>query len=338
MIVVPGLPPVTGGPYRFFSHPNYVAVVVEGAALPLLHLSWVTALVFTVANAALLTVRLRVEDAALATLPGRSRSVVGEPVRDLVVAGGGPVGLAAALHARRAGLDVVVVEPRAGDVDKACGEGLMPGALARLADLGVEVGRHRPGGHPLPRRPAQRRRPLPARAGPRGAAYDVARGVVAPPRRGGRRGPPRGGALGRRPRHPPAGRRPADPLPARRRRPALPRAPAARAGRAGARRAALRPALPPAGRAVERLRRGALGAGRGGLRHPGRPRPRRAGGAERAPRALRHAARGLRRAARAGRWRRAHPRARRRPAAPAARHRVAGGCCWSATRPATSTR
>jgi methyltransferase len=69
VIIVPGLPPVTGGPYRFFSHPNYVAVVVEGAALPLLHLSWVTALVFTVANAALLTVRLRVEDAALATLP-----------------------------------------------------------------------------------------------------------------------------------------------------------------------------------------------------------------------------------------------------------------------------
>ncbi len=60
-------------------------------------------------------------------------------MHDLVVAGGGPVGLAAALHARRAGLDVVVVEPRAGVVDKACGEGLMPGALARLADLGVEV-------------------------------------------------------------------------------------------------------------------------------------------------------------------------------------------------------
>ncbi|ANH40182.1 Isoprenylcysteine carboxyl methyltransferase (ICMT) family protein [Nocardioides dokdonensis FR1436] len=69
VIVVPGLAPVTGGPYRFFSHPNYVAVVLEGAALPLLHLSWVTALVFTVANAALLTVRLRVEDTALATLP-----------------------------------------------------------------------------------------------------------------------------------------------------------------------------------------------------------------------------------------------------------------------------
>lgn len=69
VIVVPGLPPVTGGPYRFLRHPNYVAVVVEGIALPMVHLAWVTALVFTIANAALLRVRIRTEDAALATLP-----------------------------------------------------------------------------------------------------------------------------------------------------------------------------------------------------------------------------------------------------------------------------
>ncbi len=69
VIVVPGLPPVTGGPYRWFSHPNYVAVVVEGFALPLVHTAWVTALVFTLCNAVLLTVRIRVENAALATLP-----------------------------------------------------------------------------------------------------------------------------------------------------------------------------------------------------------------------------------------------------------------------------
>ncbi len=69
VIVVPGLAPVSSGPYRLLSHPNYVAVVVEGAALPLVHGAWVTALVFTVANAALLTVRLRVENTALATLP-----------------------------------------------------------------------------------------------------------------------------------------------------------------------------------------------------------------------------------------------------------------------------
>ncbi len=69
VIVVPGLAPVTGGPYRLLRHPNYVAVVVEGAALPLVHASWWTALGFTVLNAALLTVRIRCENAALATLP-----------------------------------------------------------------------------------------------------------------------------------------------------------------------------------------------------------------------------------------------------------------------------
>ena len=72
VIVVPGLPPVTGGPYRLLPHPNYVAVVAEGVALPLVHAAWITALVFTVANAALLTVRIRTEDAALATLPRSS--------------------------------------------------------------------------------------------------------------------------------------------------------------------------------------------------------------------------------------------------------------------------
>jgi len=59
-------------------------------------------------------------------------------VIDLIVAGGGPVGLTAALYARRAGLVVTVIEPRSDDIDKACGEGLMPSAVARLADLGVD--------------------------------------------------------------------------------------------------------------------------------------------------------------------------------------------------------
>ena len=65
VIVVPGLPLVARGPYRWLRHPNYVAVVVEGFALPLVHTAWVTALVFTVANAALLTVRIRTENRAL---------------------------------------------------------------------------------------------------------------------------------------------------------------------------------------------------------------------------------------------------------------------------------
>ena len=57
---------------------------------------------------------------------------------DVIVAGGGPVGLAAAIEARMAGLTATVVEPRGGAVDKACGEGLMPGALPLLERLGVD--------------------------------------------------------------------------------------------------------------------------------------------------------------------------------------------------------
>jgi methyltransferase len=68
VVVVPGLPLVTRGPYRFLRHPNYVAVVAEGIALPLVHGAWVTAVLFTVANLLLLRVRIRVEEAALAEL------------------------------------------------------------------------------------------------------------------------------------------------------------------------------------------------------------------------------------------------------------------------------
>lgn len=68
VIVVPGLTRVTGGPYRLFSHPNYVAVIAEGIALPLVRTDWITALVFTVLNAGLLTVRIRTENHALAAL------------------------------------------------------------------------------------------------------------------------------------------------------------------------------------------------------------------------------------------------------------------------------
>jgi flavin-dependent dehydrogenase len=57
---------------------------------------------------------------------------------DLLIVGGGPGGLATALHARRLGLSVIVAEPREGPIDKACGEGLMPGGLSELTSLGVD--------------------------------------------------------------------------------------------------------------------------------------------------------------------------------------------------------
>ncbi|NJP97782.1 hypothetical protein HCN51_51630 [Nonomuraea sp. FMUSA5-5] len=66
VVVVPGLPLVDRGPYRWLRHPNYVAVVAEGLALPLVHTAWLTALAFTITNAILLAVRIRVENAALA--------------------------------------------------------------------------------------------------------------------------------------------------------------------------------------------------------------------------------------------------------------------------------
>ncbi|MFF8607090.1 isoprenylcysteine carboxyl methyltransferase family protein [Streptomyces sp. NPDC015346] len=75
VLIVPGLPLVTSGPYRYLRHPNYVAVAVEGLALPLVHTAWVTALGFSLLNAALLTVRIRCENDALA--PARSLSSPG---------------------------------------------------------------------------------------------------------------------------------------------------------------------------------------------------------------------------------------------------------------------
>jgi methyltransferase len=65
IIVVPGTPPVTAGPYRFLRHPNYLAVMVEAATVPLIHGAWLSAIVFATANAALLSVRIPAEERAL---------------------------------------------------------------------------------------------------------------------------------------------------------------------------------------------------------------------------------------------------------------------------------
>jgi methyltransferase len=68
VIVIPGAERITGGPYRFLPHPNYVAVIAEGIALPLVHTAWITAVVFTILNAVLLRTRIHVENGALASL------------------------------------------------------------------------------------------------------------------------------------------------------------------------------------------------------------------------------------------------------------------------------
>lgn len=65
VIVQPYEPLVRRGPYRYLHHPNYVAVVTEGLALPLVHTAWLTSVGFTVANALVLMVRIRVENSAL---------------------------------------------------------------------------------------------------------------------------------------------------------------------------------------------------------------------------------------------------------------------------------
>jgi methyltransferase len=70
VITIPGLPRIRSGPYRALSHPNYLAVVVEGLALPLVHSAWLTAGAFTLLNAPLLAVRIRSENAALKRAEG----------------------------------------------------------------------------------------------------------------------------------------------------------------------------------------------------------------------------------------------------------------------------
>lgn len=72
IIILPGAPLVTGGPFRFLRHPNYLVVAAEIAVLPLAFGLWEAALVFSAANAAVLTIRTRAEEKALA--PGRHSS------------------------------------------------------------------------------------------------------------------------------------------------------------------------------------------------------------------------------------------------------------------------
>lgn len=80
VLCLPGARPVTRGPYRLLRHPNYLAVILEMAALPLVHTAWATALVFSLANAALLRHRIRCEEEALQAT-GRYRDHLGDRPR-----------------------------------------------------------------------------------------------------------------------------------------------------------------------------------------------------------------------------------------------------------------
>ena len=79
VVFVPGEAPVTGGPYRWLRHPNYLAVILEFVALPLIHTAWLTAVVFSLANAFVLVLRIRTEEASLSERSEYSRAMGDRP-------------------------------------------------------------------------------------------------------------------------------------------------------------------------------------------------------------------------------------------------------------------
>jgi methyltransferase len=70
ILVLPGKQPVRRGPYRYLDHPNYVVVVVEILAFPLIFGAWITALACTGLNAVVLSIRIREENRALSEFSG----------------------------------------------------------------------------------------------------------------------------------------------------------------------------------------------------------------------------------------------------------------------------
>jgi len=86
IIVLLGAAPVVRGPYRFLRHPNYLAVIIEIACVPMIRGCWITATAFSIANAVLLRARILAEEAALGPryaleFSGRLRLVPKPPPR-----------------------------------------------------------------------------------------------------------------------------------------------------------------------------------------------------------------------------------------------------------------
>jgi methyltransferase len=79
IVVVPGEAAVTNGPYRLIRHPNYLAVLVEFLALPLVHTAWLTATVFFALAVPVMVRRMRLEEAALAGHSDYERAFAGRP-------------------------------------------------------------------------------------------------------------------------------------------------------------------------------------------------------------------------------------------------------------------
>lgn len=72
IIILPRAPLVTGGPFRFVNHPNYLVVIGEIAVLPLVFGLWQVTLLFSILNGIVLAIRIRAENAALAgAVPSR---------------------------------------------------------------------------------------------------------------------------------------------------------------------------------------------------------------------------------------------------------------------------
>jgi methyltransferase len=79
VIVLPGAELVAKGPYRWIRHPNYLAVILELAAIPLFHGAWWTAIAFGLANLVVLRHRIRVEEQAMASLCKGAESMAQKP-------------------------------------------------------------------------------------------------------------------------------------------------------------------------------------------------------------------------------------------------------------------